>query len=123
MNYLIIALCAVGLIVVTMPLAIIVTWIQYLAIMNLQRARDAGTLPRVAYIVGQPLLYIGLLCDMLLNVVWITIMFGFDPPREFLVTQRLERYKHGPDGWRKRLAAWWAVNLLDPFDPKGIHVE
>lgn len=122
MEYLIYVGIVLALIYVTMPLAILFVWVQYLAIMNLQRARDNQTLPRVAYVLGQPFLYFGLLCDCLLNVFWITFMF-FDLPREFLVTQRLERYKHGPDGWRKRLAAWWATNLLDPFDPKGIHVE
>ena len=97
-------------------------WVLYLAVMNLQSARDAGTLGRPAYCLGLPLLYLGLLVDFLVNVLPVTVLF-LELPRELLVTARLTRYANGPDGWRKRLALWFAHNLLDTFDPSGQHVH
>jgi hypothetical protein len=108
---------AVGLIIVTMPVAILFTWILYLAIMNLQRCRDNGTLPDFSRKIGTPLLYVGLF-----NVIWITVLF-VDLPPDWLITGRLKKYVHGPDGWRKNLAHWFAANMLDPFDPSGKHVK
>jgi len=103
-------------------------WIQYLAIMNLQRARDNGSLPPAAVSIAMPLLYFGLLCDFMLNVIWGTVMF-LDLPREALLTSRLERYAFGRGstpaaiGWRLTLTDWLARVLLDPFDPRGRHVR
>lgn len=109
-------------ILLIVPMLIPITWVLYLAIMNLQRVRDLGNLPKPAYYLGTIILYVGLLFDLILNQTCVTIMF-LDLPREFLVTQRLKRYKHGKDGWRKSFGNWWSINLLDPFDPKGIHVD
>jgi len=97
-------------------------WVLYLAVMNLQRARDAGTLTRPAYCLGLPLLYFGLLVDCLVNVIPVSVLF-LELPRELLVTQRLTRHAHDVDGWRKRLAIWFAYHLLDTFDPSGKHVK
>lgn len=97
-------------------------WILYLAVMNLQRARDSGAITRAAYRLGLPLLYVGLLVDCLVNVVPVSVLF-FELPREFLVTQRLTRHANARSGWRKRLAIWFAKNLLDTFDPSGQHVR
>jgi hypothetical protein len=103
-------------------LSIYVLWIFYLAVMNLQRSRDAGTLTRPAYYLGLPILYIGLAIDAFVNVFILTWMF-LDLPREPLVTARLSRYAAGSNGWRKTLALWYAVNLLDTFDPSGKHIR
>lgn len=97
-------------------------WILYLAVMNLQRARDNGSITRPAYCLGLPLLYGGLLVDCLVNVIPVSVLF-LEPPREFLVTQRLTRHANARNGWRKRLAIWFAKNLLDTFDPSGQHVR
>lgn len=98
-----------------------VTWILYQAVMNLKRARDAGTIPKAAYYLGLPVLYLGLLVDCLVNVVFVTPLF-LELPKEFLITQRLKRHYYFGKGWRRSLAAWFAANLLDPFDPDGNHV-
>lgn len=97
-------------------------WVLYLAVMNLQRARDNKTLGRPAYCLGLPLLYLGLLVDFLVNVLPVSVLF-LELPREFLVTQRLTRHANSAGGWRKRLAVWFALNLLDTFDPSGQHVR
>lgn len=103
-------------------------WLQYLAIMNLQRTRDAGTLPAAAHAIAEKFLVFALLCDFLLNVTWCTILF-LDLPRELLLTSRLERYTFGrgsrpaATGWRLALTGWLARVLLDPFDPRGQHVR
>lgn len=98
------------------------TWLLYQAVMNLQRARDNGTLPRPAYYLGLPILAVGLFWDFLTNVTVVNLIF-LERPRELLITSRLERHAFGPDGWRKNLARWFAANLLDPFDPRGTHVR
>jgi hypothetical protein len=100
-----------------------VLWVLYLAVMNLQRARNAGTIAKPAYYLGLPLLYVGLLTDCLVNLVPVSVLF-LELPRELLVTARLTRHAHSSaTGWRHRLAVWFALNLLDPFDPSGKHVK
>ncbi|HVH92505.1 MAG TPA: hypothetical protein VM783_14095 [Candidatus Acidoferrum sp.] len=98
------------------------TWLLYQAVMNLQRARDNGTLPRPAYYLGLPILAVGLFWDCLMNVTVVNFIF-WELPKELLITSRLERHAFGADGWRKNLAKWFAANLLDPFDPRGTHVR
>ena len=96
------------------------TWLFFLAVMNLKRAKDAGTISRVALFFGYPILFVGLLLDCLCNLTVCTLMFA-ELPQEGLVTARLKRLE--PDsGWRGRLARWWATELLDTFDPSGVHV-
>jgi hypothetical protein len=99
-----------------------ICWIFYLAIMNLQRARNANLLTPIAYKFGLPILYTGLLIDFLVNIFGLTIMF-LDLPKEWLVTSRLTRYWNGSIGWRHSLAHWYAINLLDNFDPSGKHIK
>jgi hypothetical protein len=96
-------------------------WILYLAVMNLQRARDSGKLTKSAYYLGLPILYTGLLIDFLVNIFILSFIF-IDLPKEFLVTSRLKRYVNNKSGWRKKLAIWFALNLLDSFDPSGKHI-
>jgi hypothetical protein len=95
-------------------------WVFYLAVMCLKRARDAGTLTKTAYALGQPVLIIGLLIDTLANFTVVTVMF-LEPPLEFLVTSRLKRHIERDRGWRSRLARWCCSTLLDSFDPSGSH--
>lgn len=98
-----------------------VTWLFYLAVMNLKRAKDAGTISRIALFLGYPVLFVGLLFDLTVNVVVCTVLF-LDLPKEALMTARLKRYNETDTGWRKQLALWFASNLLDVFDPSGKHI-
>jgi hypothetical protein len=114
MNPLYLPLIAIG--------CIYALWLFYLAVMNLIRARDAGTLSRPAYILGLPILLIGLAIDFLTNMILVTILF-LELPREPLVTARLSRHINESTGWRKHLAQWFCKNLLDAFDPSGCHCK
>lgn len=96
-------------------------WVFYLAVMNLQKARDAQRLTPTAKWLGYPALGLGLLLDFMCNMVVMTpLMLEF--PRELLVTARVSRHKKG-DGFRQKIAAWMCTNLLDPFDPSGCHCK
>ena len=103
--------------------SIYVLWAFYLAVMNLARAKEAGTLTKTAYYFGLPLFCLGLFLDWLVNLVVKTLLF-LEPPDAFdeLVTYRLKRHAYGPDGWRKTVALWYALNFLDTFDPSGKHI-
>jgi len=103
-------------------LSIYILWLFFLAVMNLQGARDSGKLTGAAYCIGLPLLYLGLVIDFLVNVFPVTVLF-LELPREGTVTSRLSRHIHDSDGWRKTLATWFCKNLLDPFDPSGCHCK
>lgn len=95
-------------------------WTLYLAVMNLSRAHRLGTISRLAFLCGIPLLLLGLLVDALVNLFVMTLLFA-DLPRELLVTSRLQRYAREA-GWRRRVALWFADHFLDDFDPSGKHV-
>lgn len=97
-----------------------VTWIFYLAVMALIRARDEGKLSPVALWLGYPVVAVGLAFDFVLHVVVGTVVF-LEPPREWLLTQRLSRLIRTDRGWRGNLAVWVCLNLLDTFDPAGRH--
>ncbi|MDE2000805.1 MAG: hypothetical protein KGI52_17970 [Burkholderiales bacterium] len=91
----------------------------YLASMNLIRARDAGLLPRPAYVLGLPIVAAGVLLDALVNITVCTLLFA-ELPREWLVTARVTRLELSA-GWRAAVAKWVCRNLLDNFDPSGKH--
>lgn len=95
-------------------------WVFYLAVMNLKRARDAGTLSKTAWALGLPVLAIGLLLDLLINLLVMSLVL-WEIPREATVTARLKRHHRQSTGWR-RLVSDWFEPLLDPFDPDGDHI-
>lgn len=97
-------------------------WIFYLAVMNLQKARDAGRLSKVAFYLGAPLLYFGLFLDFFCNMTVMTVLM-LELPKELLVTGRVSRHKYKGTGYRKKVATWMCDNLLDPFDPSGCHCK
>lgn len=99
---------------------VFITWILYLAVMNLKRHR--ARLHPIAKLHAYPLLFVGVAFDFLVNVVVGTLIF-LDPPQETLLTGRLKRYHRiAYEGtWRARLADWICTHLLDQFDPDGDH--
>lgn len=101
-------------------LAIYVVWIFYLAVMNLKRARDNKTLTKPALMFGYPILLVGYVADILLNVSVCSLLF-LEIPKEFTVTARVQRHLYTGSGWREKLAGWFCHNLLNAFDPDGKH--
>lgn len=96
------------------------TWILYLAVMNLAKAKEAGKLSRAARVLGTPLLIVGYLLDFLLNVLVMSIVL-LELPKETTVTARLKRHHAESHGWRLAVVRWFEP-LLDPYDPDGDHI-
>lgn len=105
---------------VTVLLVSYALWIFFLAAMSLQRAHEAGTLPRAAFALGVPVLVIGFALDFLVNVVVMTPLL-LELPREWTVTDRLRRHHRQSTGWRLKVVLLLEP-VLDPFDPSGDHV-
>ena len=95
-------------------------WFCFLAVMNLKRAKDLGLLNKTARALGTPILLVGYVLDLFVNVLVMTPLL-MELPEELTVTARLKRHIRYSTGWRQRLALWF-VPLLDPFDGTGHHV-
>ena len=98
---------------------VIYTYLFYLLFVVTMAAKAAwdnlSIVPRVLLV---PAALVAVLMDVFFNLVAATVIF-FDLPREWLFTQRLERYKAQGAGWRYTLARWICQNLLDPFQQGG----
>jgi hypothetical protein len=97
-------------------------WSWYLALTQLKRARDDGTLSRLAPIVkgaAYLLLFLFLIVDAAFNLVACFVFFR-TYPRDILFTASCERYLHEISA-RGANARWLCSNMLDPFDPSGKH--
>lgn len=95
-------------------------WGLYILVMGIYRAHLSRRLSRVGYVLGLPWILLGYLVDVLANLTVASIVF-VELPREWLVTDRLQRHVIGSFGWRERLASWICNHLLDIFDPTGNH--
>lgn len=109
-------------------LSLIVGWFvlmgSYVIVMHAKRVQDEGGKLSPLWLISiVPWAVIGLALDVAFNLVAGTIMF-VELPREWLFTTRAERHFRNSDGWRLKLAQWWAVTL-NTFDkthitpPKG----
>lgn len=95
-------------------------WVLFLAVMNLQQARDEGTLSGFAKWSGYTVLAEGLVVDALIQFT-VASLIWCEPPREWTVSGRVARLCKGPDGWRKARAIWFRDTLLKAFDRSGGH--
>lgn len=95
-------------------------WIFYIAVMNLKRVRDEGKLSQFATVLGYPVLFIGLVLDLAVNVLVMTPLL-MELPQEMTVTSRLKRHRATSDGWRLSIVMFLKP-ILDPFDPSGTHI-
>lgn len=95
-------------------------WVFFLAVMNLSRAKKAGTLSKTALILGIPVLLIGYALDVLVNIFVMSVIM-LEPPFEMTVTERLQRHHRESTGWRLKVVEWFE-SILDQFDPDGDHV-
>lgn len=106
--------------IITSFLLFWLTAVFYVAVMHFKQVRDTGVLGQLNWssqAIAYLTLYVGLVLDILLNVLVITVVL-LEFPKELLTTSRIRRHKFGKDGWRKRLAIWFCRNYLTPFDSK-----
>lgn len=95
-------------------------WVMYVCVMRLKMLRDAGTLTLGQKVFGYPTLFVGMVLDLLVNIVICTLLF-LELPREWTVSARLWRHSNDVGGWRKKLALLLRTQLLDTADPRGVH--
>jgi len=95
-------------------------YIVYGSVMNIKRVRDGGKLTTMGKALGYPTLVIGLVLDLLVNVLVMTPLM-LELPREFTVTSRLKRHNATSTGWRLAVVKFFEP-VLDPLDPSGDHI-
>ena len=95
-------------------------WIFYAAVMNIKRVRDMGKLTTMGKVLAYPTLVIGLVLDLLVNWLVMTVIL-VEIPRELTVTSRLKRHHKESTGWRLSVVKFFEP-VLDPLDPSGDHV-
>ena len=114
--YILLAAIAAFFFVLSLPP---VLWCFYLAIMNLVQVRDGPGLNAESKKLGMLILIPGYISDALCNIVWATLVFGFQLPRELTVTSRIQKLVDQPeDSYQRRLALRVAVKLLNPYSNK-----
>lgn len=94
-------------------------YVFYCAVMNIKRVRDAGKLTTLGTVFGYPTLAIGLVLDLAVNVLVMSIVL-LEIPREWTVTSRLKRHQ-ASTGWRLAVVKFFEP-VLDPLDPSGDHI-
>lgn len=97
-----------------------VLWVLFLAVMNLAEAKAAGTLKGFALWMGYPVLWIGLVVDLVVQIGPASLLW-LELPRELTVSTRIDRLVKSGSGWRRTLALWFRATLLTPFDRSGGH--
>lgn len=96
-------------------------WVFYVAVMRLKQVREAGHLTTAMKAFGYPLLIVGLVLDVAVNVVLGSLIL-LEFPKEWTLSARLWRWSNEADGgWRRKLATAVRVGLLDNIDPSGVH--
>jgi len=95
-------------------------WVFFVAVMRLKQVRDSGALTLAQKVLGYPTLAVGLALDLVVHVVFGTLLF-MEWPREWTLSERLWRLSTTGTGWRQRLALVLRVQLLDSIDPEGVH--
>lgn len=94
-------------------------YVFYCAVMNIKRVRDMGKLTTFGKVLGYPTLVIGLVLDLAVNVLVMSIVL-LEIPREWTVTSRLKRHQKST-GWRLAVVKFFEP-VLDPLDPSGDHI-
>lgn len=93
---------------------------MFILVMGIYRAHLTKRLQGIPLWLCLPAVALGYLLDVVSNQTVAALLF-LDPPREWLVTSRLQRYKATETGWRLRVAEAICEGLLDVFDPSGEH--
>lgn len=102
-------------------LSLPITWFLYRIVMHLQVWRDSAPRSHFLLAIAKTFVMFCVAWDFLANVLPTTLIF-LEPVIEGSISQRLRRLVKGPDGWRKRFAAWVAVKLVNPYSNGGPHI-
>lgn len=97
---------------------VVLCWYGYVFAMHVrEKWAQLHALPRALAV--PPVLY-AYLVDVVLNIVVLTVV-SLELPREATVSKRLHRWQTHPHAARyprrARAAAWFCMNMLNPFDP------
>lgn len=95
-------------------------WGMYVLVMGIYRAHLNHRLKGLVLVLSLPFVTIGYLMDVFANLTIASLVF-LELPREWLVTDRLQRHMTKSTGWRFWLAKYICDHLLDVFDPSGNH--
>lgn len=93
-------------------------WDRYIVVMGLYRAHLRKQLHGLNKVLAIPSVVVGVFLDVLVNLTVASVVFRAWP-REWLVTDRLQRYlkdEYHSQRWRGRRADWWCTNVLHPID-------
>lgn len=99
-----------------------ITAMAYTSVMHFKILKDTGRFDSLHWstkALGYKMLYIGLVADLLLNIVLSVPFLELPQWRsgELLTTGRIKRhYWNTNGGWRHRFAVWFARAYLLPFD-------
>lgn len=102
--------------------AIILLEFLYIIVMGFDGANKQGKLAPWFVTFGKVFAAVSLVWDVICNVLWTSIIF-LELPREATISQRLRRLVKGSPGWRKDLALWFSINLLNPFSYGKPHIK
>lgn len=94
-------------------------WLLFILAMSFKRVWP--NLGAVAKALAAPVIIIGFMVDVLVNVASSVVFL--DLPRELTLSRRLKRYHYNADHpwWRRRIADFVCQQMLDKFDPDGDH--
>lgn len=101
-------------------------YLGYLGIarLNIALKTNPEKVNKAVKILATPAVIIFVLADVLLNVVFGTLMFLQLPKfKKLLFTARLSDNANNGRGFRKSLAKFWCRELLDRFDHQGRHCD
>jgi len=97
----------------------IYTYLFYLLFILTMATKAAWpTLALLPKVLLAPPAIVAVLMDVVFNLIPATVIF-VDWPREWLFTQRLNRYEAKDTGWRYRVALWICKTFLNPFQQGG----
>lgn len=102
-------------------------WLLYVLVMGFYRAKLQNRLSPLAFVLAMPFILLAFMADLIANLTIASFYFLQWPrhPLE-LVTDRLSRYMHTPEylgTWRANHAELICTNMLDVFDPSGLHCK
>lgn len=104
---------------------ILFLWVFYyffVIVMGFYRLHLQKKLKGPIFIVALPAIIVGFVMDVICQFTVATAVFReFPAKKEYLVTDRLQRYMLQPNNWRYKLAKYICENFLDPIDPTGKH--